>query len=328
MSASDRLFFYSGSADRAPGQGVHEQVADPQVYETLRHMPDWRKMLSNFWVAEFRSDGVTYRTVEHAFQASKIALVDPTLARQFSIESGSTIGQGDGLVARKNRKLVLLSDEQLRRWDREKHAIMQSALRAKFGQHATLRTALLSTGTAQLWHGAGRGAKPERMWDLEAIRAELAEEPLFQADIVFRFEGRAVAGLLLDPVQDKFPWYEGTLTKGPNFSLVGEFLARFCEAQLEHDFAPYHPDEQAYENTDLFSYVETIATFRRERVTGDEDPWLVPWRNATDVELDRYLEFLDWRRWHAVHSAGVIERGIALPPCLDFGSKRFAYRPW
>jgi ribA/ribD-fused uncharacterized protein len=170
--ADDRLFFHSGSADRAPGEGVHELVADPSVYAALAKIPNWRKMLSNFWVAELRWNGLTYRTVEHCFQAAKIALADPTLAREFALESQSALARGDGVAARKQRKLVMLDPRQLAQWDREKHAVMQSAMRAKFTQHPELMAVLRATGDAQLWHGTGRGAKPQRIYDLEAVRAE------------------------------------------------------------------------------------------------------------------------------------------------------------
>jgi len=325
---TDRLFFHSASADRVPGAGRHESVADPSIYAALAGSPNWRKMLSNFWVADFVWNGLTYRTVEHCFQAAKIALADPTLAQSFALESQSALARGDGVAARKQRKLVLLDPQQLARWDREKHVVMQSAMRAKFSQHPALAAVLLATGNAQLWHGTGRGAQPQRIWDLEAIRTELAEADLPDADLVFRFEGHAIAGLILDPVQNGFPWYEGRLIEGPGLAAVRELVDRYDAAGLEFDFAPYHPDEQAYEASELFTYIQEIASFRQQRRALEaDDAWLLPWRDATDAELDRYLEFLDWRRWQAVHRSGASERGIALPPSLDFSSLRYAYRP-
>lgn len=328
---ADRLFFYSSSADRAPGAGAHESVADPSVYAALARTRDWRKVLSNFWVADFVFDGLTYRTVEHCFQAGKIALADPGLAREFALESGSALARGDGAAARKQRKLVLLNTEQLARWEREKHVVMQSAMRAKFTQHPALRAVLLATGEAQLWHGTGRGAAPQRVWDLEAIRREALESGPPEADLVFRFEGRAVAGLVLDAVQDAFPWYEGSLLEGPALPDLREFLERYRAAELEFDFAPYHPDEQPYEETELCAYVKALADYRRQRTAlvegSDSYAWLLPWREAADAELDRYLEFLDWRRWQAVYRTGSHERGIGLPPDLDLTTRRYAYRP-
>jgi ribA/ribD-fused uncharacterized protein len=169
----DRLYFFSGSADQPPGHGVHERVADPARYVALAGVRQWRRMLSNFWPADFMLGERTYRTVEHAFQAAKIALVDPALAGRFALESGSELAHGDGAAARKHRKLVLLDDAQLRRWDGRKHEVMRDAMRAKFGRHEPLRAVLLATLSAELWHGTGRGQAPARIYDLETIRDAL-----------------------------------------------------------------------------------------------------------------------------------------------------------
>ena len=166
----DRLYFFSGSADVPPGQGVHEQVADAARYGALAAMRHWRRMLSNFWPAEITLDGLSYRTVEHAFQAAKIGLVDPGLAERFALRSGSDLAHGDGLAARRQRKMVLLDEDQLRRWDARKDAVLRDALHAKFSRHEPLRAVLVATGTAELWHGTGRGQPPARVHDLEAIR--------------------------------------------------------------------------------------------------------------------------------------------------------------
>jgi ribA/ribD-fused uncharacterized protein len=171
--SADRLYFYSGSADRPPGAGVHEAVADPGAYAALAGTANWRRLLSNFWVADFVVDGLTYRTVEHRFQAAKIALADPALARRFALESGSLLSQGDGAAARGQRKLVVLSAAQLARWDREKRGVMGAAMAAKFRQHPALGRVLLDTGRAELWHGTGRGQAPQRILELETVRDEL-----------------------------------------------------------------------------------------------------------------------------------------------------------
>lgn len=169
----DRLFFFSSSADLPPGQGVHERVADTARYGALAGVRHWRRMLSNFWPADFMLRERTYRTVEHAFQAAKIALVNPALAEQFALDSDTELARGDGVAARMHRKLVLLDDAQLRRWDGHKHAVMRDAMRAKFSRHESLRAVLLATGPAELWHGTGRGQPPARIHDLETIRDAL-----------------------------------------------------------------------------------------------------------------------------------------------------------
>lgn len=173
---ADRLYFFSGSADLPPGQGVHEEVADPARYAPLAGVRQWRRMLSNFWPAQFTLGGRTYRTVEHAFQAAKIALVDPALAERFALESDTELARGDGAVARKHRKLVLLEEAQLHEWDGRKGAVMRDAMFAKFSRHEPLRAVLLATRPAQLWHGTGRGQPPTRIDDLETIRDALRTE--------------------------------------------------------------------------------------------------------------------------------------------------------
>jgi ribA/ribD-fused uncharacterized protein len=167
-----RLYFF-GSADKPPGQGAHERVADAACYAALVDVSHWRRMLSNFWPADFTLGERTFRTVEHAFQAAKIALVDPVLAVQFALESGSELAHGSGAAARRHRKLVLLDDEQLRIWDGRKHVVMREAILAKFSGHEPLRTVLLATRSAELWHGTGRGQPPARIHDLEVIRDAL-----------------------------------------------------------------------------------------------------------------------------------------------------------
>jgi ribA/ribD-fused uncharacterized protein len=169
-TVGDRLYFFSGSADRPPGQGAHERVTDQASYAGLASVRQWRRMLSNFWPADFTLGQRSYRTVEHAFQAAKIALVDTALAERFALDSGTDLARGDGAAARKHRKLVLLDAAQLDRWDRCKHAVMREAMHAKFSQHEPLRTVLLATSPAELWHGTGRGQPPARIYDLETIR--------------------------------------------------------------------------------------------------------------------------------------------------------------
>lgn len=74
---------------------MHERVAVKACYDALAGVRHWRRMLSNFWPAEFTLGERTYRTVERAFQAAKIALVNPVLAERFALESGTELPHGD-----------------------------------------------------------------------------------------------------------------------------------------------------------------------------------------------------------------------------------------
>jgi predicted NAD-dependent protein-ADP-ribosyltransferase YbiA (DUF1768 family) len=172
LSRPDKLFYYSKSRDLAPGKGVNEYVEDPSQYKILSKVKDWRKILSNFYVSPFTWNGRTWNSVEHAFQGSKIALVDPEKGEWFTLESGHTIGQGNGEEARKNRKLVMLNQRKLKEWNEIKSNTMESILYEKFTQVPLAGRVLYETSDAELWHSPGR-AKAERQWEMEKARDKL-----------------------------------------------------------------------------------------------------------------------------------------------------------
>jgi len=53
----DVFVFKSNSADKAPGKGVNEHLVKGHTYTELSKIKDWRRMLSNFDVAEFDWSG-------------------------------------------------------------------------------------------------------------------------------------------------------------------------------------------------------------------------------------------------------------------------------
>src|SRR5258708_5518546 len=154
MITHDKLYYFSSSADKPVGKGVHEYITDITKFKELQQINDWRKMLSNFWVAPFElEEGLKYNTVEHIYQGYKLSIVDPNYKYQFSINSASVIGLSSGNEAQKNRKLALLDANQLQRWQQIKGDIVYQALYAKFSQNPDLKRVLLLTGDAELWHG-------------------------------------------------------------------------------------------------------------------------------------------------------------------------------
>ena len=163
------LYFYSKSADKYHGKGVNEFVSDPLKYLELSKIKDWRKVLSNFDVNPFIFEGKTYRTIEHVFQSKKISLVDPIKADFFTMESGHDIGKGDGLIAQKNRKLVVLNKSDLEKWFHISKDIMEKAAIAKYSQCPVAMNILKLTGDTELWHVVSR-KKPVRFIHLERIR--------------------------------------------------------------------------------------------------------------------------------------------------------------
>jgi len=174
-NCDDKLYFYSQSRDAVVGRGANEVVSDPSQYRELAITPHWRRILSNFHVCPFLFRGFTYRTIEHVFQAMKIAIASPARADEFTVESGTVLGSGDGLVARKARKLVLLTSEQQRQWAREQYAVLSEAAEAKYSTCPEAKEVLLATGCAQLWHIVSR-SQPIRFTHLEELRRRLRVE--------------------------------------------------------------------------------------------------------------------------------------------------------
>ena len=170
---NDKLYFYSKSADKPkPGQGSNEYVNDSYMYNELAKISGWRKVLSNFHFSPFEFEGKTYNTIEHVFQAKKIALEDPAKAELFTIESESELGKGDGALAQKNRKLIKLSKTSLAKWDGMKDKVMKDAAIAKYESCDEARKVLKLTQNAELWHIVSR-KQPVRFVHLEEIRKNL-----------------------------------------------------------------------------------------------------------------------------------------------------------
>lgn len=167
---TDKLYFYSKSANKPPGKGKNEIVTDPSTYVNLPS--NFRQILSNFHVAPFKYEGLTFNSIEHVFQAKKIALKDIKLAYRFTIESGDPIGLGDGAMAQKHRKLVVLNKDELECWDLLKDTVMFEAAFAKYSQNPDAASVLKATQDAQLWHIVMRKS-PVRFKHLEEIRSKI-----------------------------------------------------------------------------------------------------------------------------------------------------------
>ena len=189
----DILLFYSKSKDLPAGsyergnasqltkgqrgRKYQEQVTHPINYLELNAIPDWRKVLSNFYVFDFKAEVspdtiLTFRTIEHGFHYFKIKIADPSRAFDFSLESGSKLSKGEGLDARRARKLVVLTSQQLQEWDAIKDSVLYSLSKCRYSQDPLSKQVLLATRDAQLWHIVSRSA-PVRFTHLEQVREEL-----------------------------------------------------------------------------------------------------------------------------------------------------------
>jgi ribA/ribD-fused uncharacterized protein len=115
--------------------------------KVIDHFAGEYAFLSNFYYpAEVVYDGETYRTTEHAYQASKVLSKD---YRQ-KIKNTSRASEAKKLGKKKAmaKAGVKLRDD----WDNIKLDVMFDLLRQKF-QHPELKKKLLDTGDAELIEG-------------------------------------------------------------------------------------------------------------------------------------------------------------------------------
>lgn len=96
------------------------------------------RWLSNFWPAPVTLDGVTYPSVENAYQAAKTQ--DTTLRIPFQHYTSTE-------AKRNGRKLPIRPD-----WEQIKLPLMRALVAAKFA-HPTLRAQLLATEDAFIAEG-------------------------------------------------------------------------------------------------------------------------------------------------------------------------------
>ncbi len=96
--------------------------------------------LSNFSFSSVHWEGVSYPTVEHAFQAAKT--LDPEERRRVRAASSPAGAKRIG------RRVTLRKD-----WESVKVSIMEQLVREKFTAHLELRERLLATGGRELVEG-------------------------------------------------------------------------------------------------------------------------------------------------------------------------------
>lgn len=98
------------------------------------------RFLSNFWPAKVKLDGITYPTVEHAYQAAKTTDARHREAIRAAISPG---------FAKRIGKLLVLRPD----WEQVRLDIMYDLVSQKFRNDADLKDRLLGTGGAWLIEG-------------------------------------------------------------------------------------------------------------------------------------------------------------------------------
>lgn len=96
------------------------------------------RFLSNFWTVDVVLDGVTYPSVENAYQAAKVRPEE----RQPFVNCSAAVAK------RRGREVKIAAD-----WEEVKVDIMRDLLAQKFAPGTRLAGALLDTGDATLIEG-------------------------------------------------------------------------------------------------------------------------------------------------------------------------------
>lgn len=172
----DVLQFYAFSADKPAGEGIGDIVGDKELYKELNLIKDWRKMFSSFWSGSpFIFEGNTYKSFEHAYQASKFLLNGHLdFGKKFNIESNDEISKLVGKDVQKAGRLLKLKSSEIQNWESQKAGIKHKIYRAKFTIDSLPGKALINTKDAQLINHGPR-IKKIHCFRLEQLRKELIE---------------------------------------------------------------------------------------------------------------------------------------------------------
>ena len=193
-SDDTHFVFYSKSADKKPGLGAGEKIAEGDVekYIPLAKMKNWRKVLSNMYVKKdetgnvvplFKLDGKNWASVEHYYHANKFKKNNPDFYNVFSMDSDSVIckdpkmalgaGGKTGVVRQKDpetkkskiifrRPKNVVIDEDFFD-DKNNEKVMEKGQQAKYENedNEIERNVLLATKDAKLLHYIVSRAKKE-----------------------------------------------------------------------------------------------------------------------------------------------------------------------
>lgn len=143
-----------------PLDGLHGNSGDIRFYHSDQ---PWGEF-SNFSQHSILVEGVSWRTVEHYYQAQKFS--DHALQRKIRLSQTPTLAK---------RTAKEHTSESIGDWDSQKDDVMLKALEAKFTQHPELREQLKATGNRRIveytsndgyWGEAENGSGLNRLGNL------------------------------------------------------------------------------------------------------------------------------------------------------------------
>ena len=202
--------------------------------ETISSLAGRWEALSNWFPASVVMDGVSYPSVEHAFQAAK-AGDDAEAAKAIRIAPNAQAAHELG------RKLPTLPDD----WERRKRPLMIKLLRDKFRRDAALRERLLKTDNRNLvatnewgetyWGVSGGKGSNELGKALTAVRVEIqagADTEPWLRDAFALCDEETMGGKLTLEVKKAGAIVETVPLGSAPLTYVGKHSS--CEIQLEH----------------------------------------------------------------------------------------------
>ena len=170
------FMFHSKSADKKPGQGKGEQIPHERIKDFTelqkKESKNWRKVLSNFYIAEFQLDGKRWNSVEHYFHANKFKTKDPDYYLSFSLDDDSSKINKDPALARSSGRKIKLNADERKIWEKVKSGVMKMAQMEKYRTSEYARNILLLTKDAKLMHHVAR-SQPVEFTETMEIRKEL-----------------------------------------------------------------------------------------------------------------------------------------------------------